>query len=146
MLFVIALQMIMQTFGDPRQHRTRLSRPTFTEFIQYIINEHLNGRTMDMHWEPVYKFCTPCQFKFSHIIKMETFERDQRVILEKAGVSFTNTLVQSPKSTSKIVQKDAVVFLSSFVLRILLHVFGYRFCPSCLILAIFLQTLSPFKI
>ena len=41
---------------------------------------------MDMHWEPVYKFCTPCQFHFTHIIKMETFGRDQEYILEKAGV------------------------------------------------------------
>ncbi len=78
----------MYKFGDPNQHRTRLSRPSFTEFIQYIINEHFSGNTMDMHWEPVYKFCTPCQFKFSHILKMETFDRDQEFILEKAGVNY----------------------------------------------------------
>ena len=62
------------------------ARPTFTEFIQFIINEDLTGQTMDMHWEPVYKFCTPCQFHFNHIIKMETFNRDQEYILEKAGI------------------------------------------------------------
>ena len=39
-----------------------------------------------MHWEPVYKFCTPCQFQFSHIVKMETFDRDQELILEKVGI------------------------------------------------------------
>ncbi len=51
--------------------------PTFTEFIKYIIDEDFHNHTLDMHWEPVYKFCTPCQFHFNHIIKMETFSRDQ---------------------------------------------------------------------
>ena len=41
---------------------------------------------MDMHWEPVYKFCTPCQFQFTDIVKMETFDRDQEYILQKAGI------------------------------------------------------------
>ena len=51
--------------------------PTFTEFVRFIINEDLNDRTMDMHWEPVYKFCTPCLLPITHIVKMETFNQDQ---------------------------------------------------------------------
>jgi hypothetical protein len=39
-----------------------------------------------MHWEPVFKFCTPCQLNFTHIVKMETFDRDQIYILEKAEI------------------------------------------------------------
>ena len=46
----------------------------------------MSDNSFDMHWEPVYKFCTPCQFKFTHIVKMETFNRDQYHILEKAGI------------------------------------------------------------
>jgi hypothetical protein len=60
--------------------------PTFTEFVEFIISEDLNDRAMDMHWEPVYKFCTPCQFQFTDIVKMETFNRDQDHILQKAGI------------------------------------------------------------
>jgi Sulfotransferase family len=60
--------------------------PSFSEFVEFIISEDLNDRTMDMHWEPVYKFCTPCQFQFTDIIKMETFDRDQDRILQKAGI------------------------------------------------------------
>ena len=41
---------------------------------------------MDIHWEPVHKFCTPCLFPLTDIVKMETFDRDQKYILEKAGV------------------------------------------------------------
>jgi hypothetical protein len=57
------------------------SHPTFTEFVRFIINEDLDERTMDMHWEPVYKFCTPCQFPITHIVKMETFNQDQVIQL-----------------------------------------------------------------
>jgi Sulfotransferase family len=60
--------------------------PTFSEFVQFVVNEDLNDRTMDMHWEPAYKFCTPCQFQFTDIVKMETFDRDQDQILQKAGI------------------------------------------------------------
>ena len=39
-----------------------------------------------MHWEPVYRFCNPCQVNLTHIIKFETFDRDTRKILEKANL------------------------------------------------------------
>jgi hypothetical protein len=80
------LQVIVQRFRPNDQHSTFATPPTFSEFVQFIINEDLNDRVMDMHWEPVYKFCTPCQFQFSHIVKMETFDRDQELILEKVGI------------------------------------------------------------
>ena len=35
--------------------------PTFSEFVKYIVKENADGRKPDMHWAPVYKFCTPCQ-------------------------------------------------------------------------------------
>ena len=36
-------------------------KPTFTEFVQYILNENELGKTLNEHWIPVYKFCNPCQ-------------------------------------------------------------------------------------
>ena len=51
--------------------------PTFTEFVRFIIHEDLIDRAMDLHWMPVFKFCTPCLLPITHIVKMETFNLDQ---------------------------------------------------------------------
>ncbi len=40
----------------------------------------------DMHWTPVYSFCNPCQVNMSHVVKFETFDRDQAEILALAGI------------------------------------------------------------
>lgn len=61
-------------------------RPTFPEFTRHVVEEHANSDRMDMHWEPVYRFCSPCQFNFTYIIKMETFSRDQKHVMEKSGI------------------------------------------------------------
>ncbi len=42
--------------------------------------------TQDMHWTPVFDHCSPCQVNFSHIVKFESFDRDQREILKLARV------------------------------------------------------------
>jgi hypothetical protein len=72
------------------KYRNRLpadeERPTFLEFVQHVIEDHSKSDRMDMHWEPVYRFCSPCQFNFTFIIKMETFSRDQKHVMEKSGI------------------------------------------------------------
>lgn len=75
--------------------------PTFSEFVRYIIDESNAGNELDMHWTPVYNFCTPCQVKLTHIIKFDTFDRDTRMILEKANVS------QYLPSTTKLKENES---------------------------------------
>ena len=36
-------------------------RPTFTEFVRYLVDDFKAGAELDMHWTPVYSFCNPCQ-------------------------------------------------------------------------------------
>jgi hypothetical protein len=36
-------------------------RPTFTEFVNYLVDDFKAGVSLDMHWTPVYSFCNPCQ-------------------------------------------------------------------------------------
>ena len=38
---------------------------------------------LDMHWTPVYKFCTPCLFDLSDIIIFETQNEDAEYIINK---------------------------------------------------------------
>ena len=61
--------------------------PTFTEFSRYVVDEYRAGNHLNGHWEPVYRFCTPCQVNITHIIKFETFDRDTKMILYTANLS-----------------------------------------------------------
>ena len=73
---------------DPKQYRAKVTTPpTFTEFVRYILDEEKSGKEVDMHWAPVYSFCNPCQVNLTHIIKMETFQRDTDKILERTNLS-----------------------------------------------------------
>ncbi len=48
-------------------------KPTFAEFVQYIIDEDSEGQSPDMHWAPVYKFCSLCQVKHWTLRMATTF-------------------------------------------------------------------------
>ena len=39
-------------------------KPTFTEFVRYILDDYHAGIDLDMHWTPVYSFCNPCQVQY----------------------------------------------------------------------------------
>ena len=39
-----------------------------------------------MHWTPVYKFCTPCQFSLNTLIYYETIKDDSNYVLHKNGI------------------------------------------------------------
>jgi len=56
---------------DPRKLHYRrkyffeayILRPTFTEFIRFVIDEYKSKKKLDEHWEPAYRFCSLCQVK-----------------------------------------------------------------------------------
>ena len=51
-------------------------RPTFSEFVQYILDENDRGELLDEHWIPVYRFCNPCQVNRSWVRAVETSQVD----------------------------------------------------------------------
>jgi len=61
--------------------------PTFTEFVQHVLDEEDVHHEPDMHWAPVYSFCNPCQVKINTIAKLETLEEDTDYILERIALS-----------------------------------------------------------
>ena len=70
----------------PQNYRYKVTIPTFKEFVNYILDEFRAGNQLDMHWTPAYSFCNPCQVNLTHIIKLETFDRDTEEILEKVNL------------------------------------------------------------
>jgi len=60
--------------------------PTFSEFVQYLVDVQQKGDTFDMHWTPITQFCTPCQVDFDIIMKFETLQEDQNYLIHRAGL------------------------------------------------------------
>ena len=73
--------------GPVEEKQRKNKVPTFEEFISFIVDENAQGKALDMHWTPAYKFCNPCQVNLTHIIKFETFDRDTKAVLDQIGVS-----------------------------------------------------------
>ena len=64
-------------------------RPTFTEFVKYVLDcVKAKTKVLDMHWTPAWSFCNLCQVKFTDIVLLETFDRDQAYILNKTGIGW----------------------------------------------------------
>ena len=49
---------------------------TFKEFALYVIDQHRNGRHMNIHWRPFWDLCRPCQRHYDFIGKIETMDTD----------------------------------------------------------------------
>ena len=83
------------------------SPPSFTEFVRYIVDEVADSQTLDMHWTPVYSFCNPCQVDLTHIIKLETFDRDTKWIVQKANLTNFMPQTASTEGESKLKKNAA---------------------------------------
>lgn len=61
--------------------------PSFSQFVQYILDKEVNGKTLDMHWIPQSRFCTPCLANFSIYAKTETLDEDGNYIIFTSGIN-----------------------------------------------------------
>ena len=92
-----------------RGQRGRQLVPTFKEFVSYLLDEARAGHELDMHWTPVYSFCTPCQVNLTHIVKFETLERDSNAIIRALGIQRhlpEKKLVHANSSSGKLKGKQ----------------------------------------
>ena len=90
------------------------------------------GHETDMHWAPVHSFCNPCQLNISHIVKFQTFDRDQRFILAKANISEDAIEVEAKNQArdglnSRAEAKKHLSQLSGGLLRELCDFYKYDF-------------------
>ncbi|XP_063595776.1 carbohydrate sulfotransferase 11-like [Penaeus indicus] len=74
---------------------TDLSIPTFREFALYVSDQILKCsllvnsaclETVDVHWQPFFNRCAPCDIKYKAIVKVETFSADQKHIQQLMGL------------------------------------------------------------
>uniref|UniRef100_V9KZL4 Carbohydrate sulfotransferase n=1 Tax=Callorhinchus milii TaxID=7868 RepID=V9KZL4_CALMI len=51
-------------------------KPTFTHFIQYLLDPKNEKGFFNIHWRQVYQICHPCQIDYDFIGKIETMDKD----------------------------------------------------------------------
>lgn len=68
----------------------------FTKYIAHISNEierceavnfDMDQCRVEVHWKPFYLRCDYCNIDFDIIGKVETFEDDVKLIMERAGLT-----------------------------------------------------------
>ncbi|KAH3794321.1 hypothetical protein DPMN_147852 [Dreissena polymorpha] len=64
---------------------------SFQEFLQWILNEAKAGKSLYVHWAPIYSICGSCKVNAQYIVKQETFANDIGVLLKKLNVSSDTT-------------------------------------------------------
>ncbi|KAH3885992.1 carbohydrate sulfotransferase 12-like [Dreissena polymorpha] len=60
---------------------------SFQDFLQWIVKETKEGKTLDVHWTPIYSICGSCEVNAQYVVKQETFANDIDVVLQRLNVS-----------------------------------------------------------
>jgi len=87
--------------------------PTFSEFIEYVLDNYEENNEIDMHWAPVVNFCSVCNIQYTHVLDFENlsdeFERmkSSKKILQdrKLNKIRENANSKNPRS-SNYIQKN----------------------------------------
>lgn len=80
---------------------------TVSEFVNYVIDEWMAKRELDVHWKSMVDICLPCSVKYDFIGKFETMEKDIDFLLHNLKEDefrqyFKKTL---PSSTNHLVNQ-----------------------------------------
>ncbi|XP_044872994.1 carbohydrate sulfotransferase 9-like [Mauremys mutica] len=66
-----------------RKNKNSTEKVTFQEFVNFILTkkqEHL-----DIHWQPMFLLCDPCNIHYDILGKFETLEQDSEHVLRNIG-------------------------------------------------------------
>ncbi|KAI9563063.1 hypothetical protein GHT06_010520 [Daphnia sinensis] len=65
---------------------TTESKPTFEEFLEFVLDTDLQGSGYDSHWVPFHRYCSPCSVSYDVIGKLETAFEDFQYIWKTSGL------------------------------------------------------------
>ncbi|CAL4135057.1 unnamed protein product [Meganyctiphanes norvegica] len=103
--------------------------PNFVQFIAHIIKEVPKKKhSLNMHWVPMYKFCSACLVDFDIFAKVDTLDGDGEYILHEAGLSNViklNKMNQGKMGESKILAESYLCQLPQQMMDDLIQVYQY---------------------
>ena len=97
-----------------RKYKHKETVPTFSEFIEYVMDNYEKNQEIDMHWAPVVDFCSVCNVEYTHVLDFEKLTSEFERMLPglnktfqnlKIGEVRKNVNVQNP-TTSPFIQKN----------------------------------------
>ncbi|KAF2365121.1 Sulfotransferase [Trinorchestia longiramus] len=63
-----------------RRH-SRKCYPSFPQFVDFIVQEHAEGKRLDEHWMPYTHFCSLCQVNYTYVLKFEYLQEEQNYLV-----------------------------------------------------------------
>lgn len=110
----------------PEKSKQSLVVPSFSQFVQFILDEVRERHKLDEHWMPMNTLCTPCLVHFDVFAKVETMEEDGNYIINLAGIQDIIKLQRiNPSETGPVgeVAKDFICQISKTQMDGLLHLY-----------------------
>lgn len=95
--------------NDSREIALDASIPTFREFVLFVSDQVLKCSSdvsfqcfneIDVHWQPIFNRCAPCDIHYDVIAKTETFSEDEEYLSELMGLPLHST------GTAKLHSRD----------------------------------------
>ena len=60
---------------------------TFAELVKFVLLQYKNNYFIDRHFAPLHSRCDPCTVKIDYFGKLETFQDDAAIIIDKISAS-----------------------------------------------------------
>ena len=103
----------------PGLHNVTVKPITFSEFVTWYFDKFSKRKRLDVHWEPIYSYCRPCEIEYDFIGHQETFEEDVSYILRnviQTNLTFAQLfdLEQDRLSTDKVKVKEDMARNTSY--------------------------------
>ena len=54
----------------------------FAQFVQFVVDSHEAGKTLDAHYRPQIEYCRPCDIKYDFIGHYDTIEPESQYVLD----------------------------------------------------------------
>ncbi|XP_069953899.1 carbohydrate sulfotransferase 11 isoform X5 [Cherax quadricarinatus] len=100
--------------------------PSFSQFVQWVLDEVASGKTIDMHWIPQSSFCTPCLVDFTVLAKVETLREDANYIINTSkidGIIQPKVINRSTGETTEALAVKLLCQLSNSQMNALLDLY-----------------------
>ena len=91
-----------------RESGHRAGIPTFSEFVEYLIDARTKRPFTNRHWKPFHELCKPCQVRYNFIGHLETIRQDAVYLLKKIGLEDAKLVYMHPstKKASSLVAEE----------------------------------------
>ena len=89
-----------------REYDDKDARPSFSEFIEYVLDNYEETKEIDMHWAPVVEFCSVCNVQYTHVLDFENlseeFEqmKNSMKVLQERKLNYIHENVNSKSPSS----------------------------------------------